>query len=195
VARLAIRKQIYHLLPHYPFDNLMIKGIKMLTQSELKSIFHYNPTTGEFTRIKETSKNCPPVGSIAGTITCDGYLSVKVHGKQLLLHRAVFLYMNGRFPFDQVDHINHIRTDNRWSNLREIDGKINTHNQSLNIRNKSGITGVSWCKRSKKWHSQISYKRKGINLGYFDNFDDAVNARLKANEQYCFHKNHGHAKS
>ncbi len=35
-------------------------------------------------------------------------------------HTLAFLYMEGAFPKNEVDHLNHNRSDNSWVNLRKV---------------------------------------------------------------------------
>lgn len=57
-------------------------------------------------------------------------------------------------------------------------------NSGLSSNNTSGVTGVHWDKLNKKWKAQIGYNYKRIQLGSFDNFEDAVAARKQAEEKY-----------
>ena len=50
--------------------------------------------------------------------------------------------------------------------------------------NTSGHKGVHWDTRNKKWKSQITLKGKKIYLGHHVNKQDAINARLEAEEKY-----------
>ena len=50
--------------------------------------------------------------------------------------------------------------------------------------NTSGITGVNYIKNIKKWNASIFFKGKKINLGYFENIDNAIKARKEAEEKY-----------
>lgn len=52
----------------------------------------------------------------------------------------------------------------------------------LSKANKSGVRGVSQ-KKNGKWLAQIVFKRKAYNLGTYEKFEDAVNARKKAEEK------------
>lgn len=54
----------------------------------------------------------------------------------------------------------------------------------LSSRNSSGHKGVSWVDSRKKWRASIGFKGKQITIGYFDDIDDAVNARQKAEKKY-----------
>ncbi|WP_346961325.1 hypothetical protein [Clostridium sp.] len=56
--------------------------------------------------------------------------------------------------------------------------------QTLGKNNVSGITGVGWSKVNGKWRSRITLNRKVIHLGYFESFEDAVEARRNAEKMY-----------
>ncbi len=47
----------------------------------------------------------------------------------------------------------------------------------LTKANRSGIRGVSWAKNANKWTARGYRDGKAIHLGYFDNLEDAANAR------------------
>lgn len=83
-----------------------------------------------------------------------------------------------------VDHINHNLTDNRKINLRETAQLKNSCNSKLRKNNTSGVTGVRWCDIKNKWKAYITVNYKGINLGSFDDFEDAVYARKEAERTY-----------
>ncbi len=53
-------------------------------------------------------------------------------------------------------------------------------NKKMQTNNTSGHTGVSWHKRRGCWYARISFKGKTYGLGYFDKYEDAVKARVKA---------------
>ena len=52
-----------------------------------------------------------------------------------------------------------------------------------NSNNTSGHRGVTWSKSKKKWVAQIVFKKQAYNLGSFDDIQDAIDARLKAEEK------------
>ena len=56
--------------------------------------------------------------------------------------------------------------------------------QKTPSNNTSGQKGVFWNKATKRWHSEITIKGKKIYLGSYDNKQDAINARLEAEEKY-----------
>ena len=93
------------------------------------------------------------------------------------------LIMNA-LPNEYIDHINQQKNDNRKINLRKCSHKENDRNKGLCITNKSGITGVCWDKSRDKWSSQITVDTKTIHLGRYDEINDAIKSRLKAEIQY-----------
>lgn len=54
----------------------------------------------------------------------------------------------------------------------------------LHKANKSGHKGVIWDKQRNKWRAYIGFKGKSINLGYFEDKEDAIKARQMAEEKY-----------
>lgn len=150
-----------------------------LTQDELKSLLAYDAVTGVFTwRVSRPTKIKP--GDVAGNVTSKGYVTIGVKGKLYRAHRLAWLYLYGRWPVNEIDHINRIRSDNRIVNLREADRFVNTQNTTLQCNNKSGFRGVGWHKHRKAWRARISVKGKMKELGYFSTCEKAAEAYLKA---------------
>lgn len=116
----------------------------------------------------------------------NGYKQGRIFGKSYRAHRIIWAIAYGYWP-DEVDHINGVRSDNRICNLRDVDRTSNCRNLSVRSNNTSGVVGVSWDKTYKKWHSRI----RDVHIGYYDEFDDAVEARRAAELKYGFHPNHG----
>lgn len=46
------------------------------------------------------------------------------------------------------------------------------------------VNGVSWDKQTNKWKVQIQYHKRKISIGYFENKEDAIRARLNAEKKY-----------
>lgn len=163
----------------------------MLTQSRLKECLLYDEESGLFTWIKRTGRSSRiKVGDIAGVINTWGYVLIGIDKVLYPAHRLIFLYINGSFPKEQVDHINHNRSDNRWLNLREATHVQNSRNKKMLRTNTSSFTGV-YSEGKYGWRARIKINGKTKDLGTYQNFDDAVVARKQANEEYGFHPNHG----
>lgn len=152
-----------------------------LTQEYLKSVLGYNPHTGVFIwLVNNTRIN---INDIAGSKDANGYRLIKINGKKFKEHRLAFLYITGQIPIE-VDHINHIRDDNRWVNLRSCSKNQNQWNSTLRSDNSSGYKGVVWNKNAKKWEANIRYNNKKIYLGLFNSKEKAGLAYNKASLRY-----------
>jgi hypothetical protein len=150
----------------------------MLTHSELKSKLIYNPETGNFTWIKKRPRDAGK--EYAGTITFYGYIQIKVNGALYKAHRLAWFYMTGKWPQNQIDHVDCNRSNNIFLNLREATYQENGRNVIKRNNNTSGVKGVHWDKRRLKWCSRIFIGSKFIHLGYFDNLQDAEVVRVSA---------------
>lgn len=114
------------------------------------------------------------------TIGSHGYVTSGAGKNQILLHRLLSNVPQNVY----VDHINRNKLDNRKLNFRFCTNQENNRNKDLYSHNSSGITGVTWNKERNKWQAQIVVNNKNINLGRFDDFENAVKARLDAEKIY-----------
>lgn len=104
-----------------------------------------------------------------------GYARTRLKdGRMLSLHK----FITGTDENTIVDHINRNRLDNRKENLRIVSWNENAINKGLQSNNKSGVAGVSYYKRRKRWVAEIKYNGKKKVIGYFKNKEDAIRARL-----------------
>ena len=157
----------------------------------LDDILDYDKDTGIFRWKKKTgAKN--RVGYIAGHNMYQGYVGITIEGKIYRAHRLAWIMMLGPLEDNQeIDHKNGIRNDNRLSNLRLSDRRDNSKNCAVRSDNKSGYPGVSFQKSTQKWRARIVVDSKEKFLGSFDDKDDAIEARIEAEEKYGFHDGHG----
>ena len=151
-----------------------------ITADELRSILHYNPLTGVFTRRKSAGGRM--AGKVSGSPTADGYTKIGVSRKSYKAHRLAWLYVYGTWPTYQIDHINRDRADNRICNLRDVTHQQNLCNTNTYSNNTSGHKGVRYC--DGKFVARIRVNYRLVNLGYFKTFDEAVAARVAAEKLY-----------
>ena len=122
-------------------------------------------------------------GQVVGAVNRGGYLRLRYKGDMESAHRLAFLAMLGRWPEGDVDHINGIRHDNRWANLREGSGSANMQNQRKpHESNQSGYLGVSW--KTGKWKAQIRINGKVSIIGRYDDPAVAHSAYLEAKRRH-----------
>lgn len=153
----------------------------VLTLDKLKERLDYDPDTGIFMWLVQRGR--VKIGAVAGYGDGDGYLQIKIDGKHCRAHRLAWLYMTGEWPKAGVDHVNGIRDDNRFCNLREATCAENLQNAGLLHRNTSGFIGVDLDQRRNKWRAKISADGRRKYLGYFTSPEAAYAAYLEAKAQ------------
>jgi len=171
-----------------------------ITIELLRDVFRYDEETGDliwkfrprddFTSQRGFSvwnKRCS--GAKAGWSN-DGYRVVKVLGKKMQAHRVIWAIYHGKFP-STIDHINGNRSDNRIANLREVSVAENNRNLRVRKDNRTGVTGVYPAPRKGAWRATIAFEGKDFQLGTFNEFSSAVEARKAAEIKFGYHENHG----
>lgn len=106
-----------------------------------------------------------------------GYLRGNLFGRSLMSHRAAYALMTGHWPEDQIDHINGVRDDNRWVNLRPVTNRQNQHNSRSAKNSSSRYIGVSSCRKTNRWVAYICPDGRKINLGAYNTEEEAAKVR------------------
>jgi len=121
-----------------------------------------------------------------------GYLYTHFFGNRYAVHRLAWFLGRQVWPEGEIDHINGIRSDNRWDNLRDVTKAENARNKRLSVRNTSGLQGVRWFEARSKWEAYIS-NPTGVreHLGTYGSLLDACCARKSKEGAYGYHVNHG----
>lgn len=154
-----------------------------LNYNFLTSILSYNPDDGVF-KWKKSIGQRVKVGETAGWIDkSTGYVSIKINNVNYKAHVLAWFYIHKKMP-KYVDHINHVKSDNRLINLRDVSHEENHKNKSLSSNNTSGVCGVYFRKTDNKWTAQIKVNGKSKYLGIYTNKEDAISARIEANKKY-----------
>ena len=182
----------------------MIKIKPLPSQSTLLKLLRYEPRTGTlFWRERPRSMfasdriwrawNARLAGKEAfAAIAAAGYRIGTLGGRGVYAHRVIIKMVLGIDP-DEVDHIDGDQSNNRWDNLRPASRMVNCRNTARRSDNKSGVTGVGWARRDRRWVARIHIDQRNISLGYFTTKVAAIHARKVAEIIYGFHPNHGRA--
>lgn len=100
-------------------------------------------------------------------------------GRLIRLHELIM----GKKTGFVIDHINGNRWDNRKKNLRYATKQQNNINARISKTNTSGHKGVSFNKKLQKWQAYINFNGR-IHLGFFEDKDEAIEVRTKAEDKY-----------
>jgi hypothetical protein len=141
----------------------------VITQAYLNEVFVYQRDTGFLLWKRDRIK--VKAGQRAGCLhKISGYRFVYVGGKSHKEHKLIWLMETGSFPAKDLDHVNRVRDDNRWRNLREATRSQNCANAKIRKDNKSGVRGVCWIACRGKWMARF----RRTFLGLFDSKDVAI---------------------
>ena len=173
----------------------------------LRKLLRYEPDTGKMFWLERTPNMFANTGKGGARGCCarwnsknaeklalnhlnsHGYFAGRIFGDLYLAHRVAWAMCSGQTLFEQIDHQNGIRTDNRIHNLRCVSNCENTKNAKIRLDNKSGITGIR--KQGRLWVAQIGGSKNRKHLGSFSKLEEAILAREKAKKELEYHQNHG----
>jgi len=159
-----------------------------LTQADILQLIDYDPISGVVTWKQRVGSERWINGwntKFAGKPTHDfsedatfragyDYHRIYINNKAYALHRIIWLYMTGKWPDRLIDHINRIKTDNRWTNLREADDYVNALNRGQQV-SKSGHRGIY--NQGTGYRVEMKLQGKSHYLGYFSDIASAIRAR------------------
>lgn len=152
-----------------------------VSHERLLSVLRYDPDSGIFTWLQQTSVRVN-VGDVAGNTSKEGYRRIFIDGDSYQAHRLAFFYMTKRWPSRFIDHINAVRDDNRWINIREATDALNSENQRRAKSNSvTGFLGVTPIRNI--FIARIRVSGKTYHIGTFKTPELAHEAYIKAKRQ------------
>ena len=158
---------------------LLLEQLKMITVwLPIKNYENYEVSICGMVRNVNTKRILKPSVSNVGYYYVNLYKNIKV--KKHTIHRLVGKTFIPNINNDKcIDHIDNNKLNNTIMNLRWCSYQQNSFNTSLRNNTTTGIKGVCWYKNYQKWEVKIYFNYKKIHIGYFDNLEDAKNARQK----------------
>lgn len=136
------------------------------SQHWFKRYIHYNPHTGEFTRIQKTGGKVQ-LGKIKSS-TNHHSVSIRITGEWYQLNRIAWIYMTGEQPKNRIKHINDNIEDYKWNNLT--------------LETRAGLVR----KRGNRWNGYFYDKeQKQHNAGTYDTEEEAL---ISAQAAFMLHK-------
>ena len=124
-----------------------------ITADRLRAALDYDPDTGVF---RWLPRDPPPVaswnsryaGKVAGRLNAPklgrpAYRKIRLHDREYKAHRLAWVYMTGRWPREDIDHVDGDPLNNRFGNLREASRGQNLRNARCHSDAAVGLKGVS----------------------------------------------------
>lgn len=138
--------------------------------------FAYNPDTGVLSRKLKRRIHHPDVIN-------PGHGRVIFFGRQYRMTHIIWVVHFGKWPTEEIDHIDHNQENNRLINLREATRSENMQNRRWRNENGKGVT-YRQDKTDYPWQAQISVEKQKIHLGFFSTKEEAAAAYTKAALEY-----------
>jgi hypothetical protein len=154
----------------------------------LRERYRYEPETG----LLISRKTGLPVGSVSGNKGL--LLTLQLNGRQIMyrVHRLIVFLCTGEDPVGfVVYHRDGNNCNNRLKNLGVDDPANNSRNciHQIKLGKQYGVT-VSGTGKRTRYQARIKVNGKGIYLGRYKTFEEAVAARTKAEIQFGFNMRH-----
>ena len=154
-----------------------------LTHDAVVKMLDYDPATGIFRwrHRADRSKqwNTKYAHKRAGSFQKTGYRQIEVGADTpISTARLAWFYQTGQWPTQQIDHINGVRADDSFANLRQADNAQNNQNRLKQSNNTTGVRGVT--KHLHLFRARINVRGKQIEIGCFSTLEEAAEARRKA---------------
>ena len=150
------------------------------SQARLKELLDYDPQAGVL--VWKINRRGLVAGQLAGVSnTRTKYLVVGVDYESYVAHRIIWMWMTGEDPGDlEVDHIDHDRLNNRWTNLRLA--TVNQNRSNVAARNKTGLPKGVFPNGQRSFMARIRKDGEVYYLGSFETAEEAHQAYCEASE-------------
>lgn len=117
-----------------------------------------------------------------GSLDKDGYLIIKVKGKQFKAHRIVWLLNYGVFPKNEIDHINRNKLDNRIENLRESNRLQQNKNKDFQPNKNTNVIGI-YIDNTKGLKKKYAFKSKNKTYRFYT-LEEAIKNKKEMELKY-----------
>lgn len=154
----------------------------------VRAHFSYDPSTGAL--LRKIATRFSPVGSVVGCqtgkghLTGAGYLGVRLKNRLYKVAHLVWLHEKGTWPAQSLDHIDRDTNNNRIENLREATRFQQAQNLVRKKTSRSGVRGVYWHIKMRRWQAEITANGRRLFLGSFKSKAQAVRARRAGEKTY-----------
>lgn len=149
------------------------KNMSDLAHEKLLAVLDYNPASGAFSwKVKHRNQRKAHPGSIG----LNGRLYIHIDRRQHIGHRLAWFYVTGSWPVGNVVPLDGDYLNLAFANLKEETPAETARRAKPRAGTSSGVRGVSWDQKRKKWHATITVDYQIRHLGRFEHKEDAAAA-------------------
>lgn len=170
-----------------------MSALARLSADVVRELLDYDAATGQFTFRRRglhwfksqracNAWNARFEGRPTGTDNGAGYTSLRLLGMSYKAHRVAWMWVFGKQPDGEIDHVNQDPSDNRIENLRVASRAANQQNQRRAQRSNrsTGLLGAYRDKATGRFRAAIRHNGKSLYLGQFDTAPEAHAAYVEA---------------
>jgi hypothetical protein len=143
---------------------------KLIEPFSMRDKFKYDPDTGDIISVETGLSVVQAPEEMA-----DAYCSVKFGRTYFMAHRLAWYLQTGSWPPDEIDHKNRVKSDNRWSNLRDASGGRNVYNRPQ-LRREKRIGGRGIQPHRGGYIVTFQHQKQRRNFGWFRTKSEAMAA-------------------
>lgn len=164
-------------------SNINREAEAALNHDDLVTALRYNKKTGVF-RWKVKMSATATEGKVAGSVHSKlKYITITMWGCRYQAHRLAWFYIYKEWPKGVIDHKDRNPSNNAINNLQDVTQSKNMHNAKIRTDNWTGVAGVSYMENRQCWRARINLQGKETHLGVFRTKEQAIRARLEAEER------------
>jgi hypothetical protein len=137
--------------------------------ARLREYFSYDPDTGVVRR-RIGRASWTGAGEEAGSMRGEyRMVGLRLDGERygMYTHRLAWALHHGRWPENEIDHVNGVKSDNRLANLREASRSENQRNVGKKRSATSRLKGASYHTTHRLWRARIRHGGSSLHLGWF----------------------------
>lgn len=153
-----------------------------ITAQKVREMLHYDPNDGLFWW--KQPRHGRQISKPVGVMDDLGYKRIMIDGKQYLAHRLAWLHVNGYWPENIIDHIDGNPRNNSIGNLRQCNYSQSNCNTKTRRDNLSGVKGVRWHKKAKKYNVRVCINGVRRSMGLFSDLEFAELVSSEARDKY-----------
>ena len=154
-----------------------------VSAARLRELLRYDAKTGVFIWVKTRGRTAH-AGMPAGTKGARSYVEIMIDGRSYNAHRLAWLYVTGEWPQHEIDHIDGVRDNNAFANLRDVQRELNMQNRRhARADSQSGVPGVRQISAN-SFQATISVGGKTRYLGAFRTAELAHGAFVAAKRDF-----------